>query len=170
MVYIHGINHNAQIRGDNGDPANADRLEAVVRGFCDEKRVAVIAEEYSIEGCKRYSVEESICCAIAREYGLVHVYCDPTADERERIGIPSPDELNEQVTGKPNCSILTPKECGEIDRLTAEHFPKREQFWAEKLVTFRGQDLLFVCGKDHVESFGGLLRRCGWEVQAECGT
>lgn len=164
MIYIHGINHNSQHMGPYHHKGNADAFEATVRQYCASKMIDIIAEEYSVEACRSDSVAESLCCAISRELGLVHLYCDPTSEERATIGIPTPEELRQMVRVERGCKYIIGDDSRYHDQRAAEFHPQREEFWRARLAPFKDKNIFFACGSDHVESFACLLNNAGWET------
>lgn len=164
MIYIHGINHNSQHRGPYHHKGNADAFEAAVRHYCTSRMIDIIAEEYSVEVCQKDSVEESLCCAISRELGLVHLYCDPTSEERSAIGVPTPEELRQMVRVERGCKYIIGDDSRYHDQRVAEFHPQREEFWRARLAPFKDMNIFFACGSAHVESFARLLKNAGWET------
>jgi hypothetical protein len=81
-VYLIGVDHRFQRVGSLGLPPEvtaefASTLKKLVR----EHQIRGVAEEMSIGG--------SLPFLIARELGLPHLYCDPSREIQQRLGIES---------------------------------------------------------------------------------
>ena len=125
-----------------------------------------MAEEFSKQACENSNVTASVCHHVANRLQLRHVYCDPIPTERTRLGIPSQAELEER--GKKELGVKYIKEKEHIDycnRLAAQYHPIREKFWLTTLASHKGENVVFICGNDHVNSFAAILTKNGWEVE-----
>ena len=166
MIYIHGTNHNTQHRGTGSDPEGASRFEKLVESLCGEKDILVVAEEFSKEACEYSDVKASVCHQGANRLQLRHIYCDPISSERTELGIPSQAELVERVKKELGVKIIMGKESNDYyDRLAAQYHNIREKFWLTKLEPHKGENVLFICGSDHIDSFAAMLTKDGWEVE-----
>lgn len=166
MIYIHGINHNTQHRGNGSDVEGASRLETFVEDFYGKKNISILGEEFSEEACEYSSVKSSVCLEISKRLPLLrHIYCDPSSSERQKLGIPSQDELVKQVKKDLGVKIFMGKESNDYyDRLRSQYHDIREMFWLAKLEPYKGKKILFVCGSDHVDSFSAMLLENDWMV------
>jgi hypothetical protein len=166
MIYIHGVNHNTQHRGNSSDAESAIRLEIFVEDFYGKKNISIVAEEFSEEACEYSGVKTSVCLEISERYPLLrHIYCDPSSSERRKLGIPSQAELVKRVKKDLGVKIVMGKESNEYyDRLRSQYHDIREKFWLAKLEPYKGQKVLFICGSDHVASFSAMLLENDWTV------
>jgi hypothetical protein len=93
-VYLIGVDHRYQRVGSLGLPQEvthefACKLEEVVR----EHQIRGIAEEMSIDGLGMHrAAGGSVPFFVAREVGLPHLYCDPSREIQQRLGIVSDAE------------------------------------------------------------------------------
>lgn len=166
MIYIHGINHNTQHRGKGCDPDGASELEKFLESLCGEKDISVVAEEFSNEACEYSDVKVSVCHQVANRLHLTPIYCDPNSSERRKLGIPSQAELVKQAKKELGVKIIIGKESTDYyDRLAAQYHNIREKFWLTKLKPHKGENVLFLCGIEHVDSFTAMLIKDGWEVE-----
>ena len=166
MIYVHGINHNTQHKGKGSDPKGASRFEIFVESLCGEKDITVVAEEFSTEACEKSDVEASICHQVASRIQLLHIYCDPVLSERAELGIPSQAELVERVKKELGIKIILRKEINDYyDQLAAQYHDIREKFWLTKLAPHQSENVLFICGSDHIDSLAAMLVKHGWEVE-----
>lgn len=102
----------------------------------EELNITFIAEEWSEDSSRISSVKTTVPQDIAKRYKIKHMYCDPRKDERKEIGWLSKSD----------------------DYL-------REKFWLNKIKPYLNHNMIFVCGSDHLESFGKLLSKCGYNFQ-----
>ena len=97
--------------------------------------ISILAEEFSDEAKRIWKVSESILEQLAKAKGVEHRFCDPTSVQKREIGI------------------------GESDS------DKRRQFWLSRIRDCKSRNVLFVCGGDHVETFGKELLAAGFDVK-----
>ena len=90
-VYLIGVDHRFQRVGSFGlPPGVTDEFASLLRALAPEHQIRGIAEEMSIEGLGMHrSAGGSLAFLIARELGLPHLYCDPSKETRQRLGIGS---------------------------------------------------------------------------------
>jgi hypothetical protein len=126
-ILIVGTGHEAyQIRPRCGPQDGADAFKRHILQTVRTHRCKTIAEENSVEGLRgRCTVGQEV----AREEVLKHILCDPTASEREEIGI-----------SQDNSDIA-----------------KREGEWVRRVIDLGVYPVLFVCGSTHVSSFAQSL-------------
>ena len=137
MVFLIGVNHIIQHTG-----FSFHQKEAAISEFLEhvemkalELKVKTIAEEWSQEANKNNNVPFSTVQTVATKLDLKHIFCDPTNQERKKHGI----------------------EKSNTDG--------REEFWIERLKEVLQDNILFVCGEDHLESFKSKLNSCGILVE-----
>lgn len=164
LVYLHATNHNTQHLGIDHSREGARVLDRFVRDFCGRELVQAVAEEFTEDMCARFGVSESVCAGVARDMGIMHVYCDMSDAERRTAGVPSQEEVLRRL-GAGEGGILTREEWAEYDSVVRDSFPIREDRWLMALARLQCDSVLFVCGGDHLESFARLLQSRGWAVQ-----
>lgn len=101
--------------------------------------VKAIAEESNVDALEKFSATKSAASAVASKMGIKHLFCEPSIQERELLGI---------------MSIENPAD-----------FKKRENFWLEKLKTIDESPTLFILGAKHVSSFSNLANNSGLSVR-----
>jgi hypothetical protein len=90
-VYLIGVDHRFQRVGSLGLPEEvthefARKLEELVR----EHHIRSIAEEMSIDGLGMHrAAGGSLPFFVARDLALPHLYCDPSREIQQRLGIES---------------------------------------------------------------------------------
>jgi len=167
MLHLFGVNHSGQHRGVSHDPEIVCALECVAQRIFFECNVSVIAEEFSGEACRVAGVERSVCEEMASSLSILHVYCDPTSDERQQYGIPTHDDIRTSIKSELGLQYMIGEEASELlEKRNAQYHAKRESVWASKIQRFRIQHVMFVCGSDHVQSFGSVLKSSGWDIGA----
>jgi hypothetical protein len=149
-VVLVGTAHTIQL-GQLGDiKAFEERLLAL----CNEFEVLAIGEEMSTDVLASRGVSETIGARVARKLGLPHIYCDPSPAERKRLDITSVQDIQLQAFHE----MWTDQQ--KRDRL-AEHFATVERYWLDRLRDTNKWPALYVCGANHVDSFGRLLEASG---------
>lgn len=118
----------------------------------------------SNEGLRRWRVEESSVQAAAAAVCIRHVQCDPDAQQRQALGIPSYDEL------KKARSVVEPtaKEAELLEADERKYWPIRERYWLDRIKHIEHSRVLFIVGPNHIESFAALLALAGYEVRVIC--
>jgi len=168
MIYLVGVEHTkSQWQYQNGSNENS------IAGFTKFLRkhiklfdIRAIAEELSEECLEQQGVSKSTGQTVAQEFHIEHVFCEPSAIERKNLGILSPEEISAQLfPNKPYWQISEDSpEQQQINKEIQRLFRKREEFWLSKIKHLRKENLIFICGKSHVESFKNLLKENKFEI------
>jgi hypothetical protein len=139
MLCLIGVRHDIQF-----DPAphiakvvrdKRGLFKAYVLEVIEKFGIAVLAEEFNDDGKRLWRVSETTLEQIAKNKGIEHRFCDPTAVEREE---------------------------NEIEKSDSD---KREQFWLTRIQDCKDKNVLFVCGDDHFDSFSKKLNAAGFDVK-----
>ena len=143
MLCLIGVDHSVQHDGHAGyEGSTFERLRDEFPTFLDGvARVigaTVIAEESNEDVLNKFKANKSFAYTVASQMNIKHVFCEPSISEREQLGI--------KCIGNPD-DIRT-----------------REDFWLKKLVTLKGERILFILGADHVKSFSELAKKAGFLV------
>ena len=158
MIYLVGVDHRAQRKKREDDFTDCQReFQAVVESGVQSIQAGLVAEEDHPDFLSRDG-KDSILLEIATVHGIGdrHQFIDANDAERERIGYRSQFGFGRD---------RVPAMAHEI----MHHFPKREKFWLSKLQDTLHEDVLFVCGWGHIESFTALLMKAevGYSVRAD---
>jgi hypothetical protein len=86
---------------------------------------------------------------------IPHRFCDPSKEEKERLGI---------ARMKPSCLNGTPDCHREWCKYFGKQWPIREDFWINKLGTYINDRVLFICGANHRCTFRRRLESKGIAV------
>jgi hypothetical protein len=147
MFHIVGTNHELQHTAKPfralADMVNIarDDLKAYLERLAEEIQPAMIAEEYCQD---LMELAPSNVKRVADNLRIAHRFCDPDVYERERLGLP---------LGIHNC-----------DPEREQYFAIKECYWLDRLHDVVDQEVLFVCGAEHVPSFTRLLNERGIAV------
>lgn len=154
MIYIHGINHSIQhFRIDKSDLQKD--FEHSLKSFVLKNKIKVCAEEMSKEALNN---DKSILCDFSHRQKLTHIFCDPDSKERAVLMIPSQDEIKKQL-GYSGLTIEGSAQDNAINAEQSKYWSMRECFWFEKIKNLvHKENILFLCGLDHVVSFSTYLR------------
>jgi hypothetical protein len=162
MLYIIGLNHCAQARKPGIAPTEAQQAFAdCLRRTTAKVRPSLIAEEDSEEALAERG-KISIAKEIAEETGVEHRFCDPTREERKAIGCVDGQTLEREMLlhDDPNLSFEETRVKARAIEIS-RNSPIRERFWLGRLGECCNDDVVFVCGDDHTDSFGKLLKSKG---------
>ncbi|MEK7749557.1 MAG: hypothetical protein AAB277_01105 [Planctomycetota bacterium] len=136
MIYLIGVDPVVQ---HINKEASAEKAKLVaefthhLKEAAKSLRVVLLAEEFSTEALAKSSTTSSTAQKVSRELKIQHRFCDPNLQERHSLCI-----------GKDN-------------------FHRRELYWLDCIRDKRNEDIIFICGNDHLESFTSLLRRKGFQ-------
>lgn len=156
MIYLIGVNHGLQFVNKTSDDKTIDAFDDYVRDLCTEQGIRCIAEEMSIEALNKWGATRYLCKSIADELSIKHIFSDPDSDERKSRGIRSEKEIRDQLG---YTQVLSQSQVKKVDEVLKAEWPRREQFWLEKILEVKAAPILFVLGSSHIESFSNLLTR-----------
>lgn len=162
MVHLIGIAHSYQLRAvkpfRNGGLDNiawsnlACQLESYLHGVVEQLKPRAVGEEYSqaqlrdahLSDDQAYLVAQRVCAL----RGVQHVFCNPDQSEL--------DALYEA-----HCTTKAEDE--------RNGYPIREGEWLRRLLPYtREGAVLFVCGVDHVTTFGRRITASHIETSVVC--
>jgi hypothetical protein len=162
MLHIIGVSHQVQSRKSDDEESEAHHaFSRLLKQIIQEVHPTFVAEEESEENLLEHQ-KVSIVKEIADSERVEHRFCDPNRAQRKAIGYLRSDEILSRLRdllGKnlrfEECSLRA----SAIE--VGQHFRKRERFWLQGLNGCHEQDVLFVCGDGHIESFTELLKNEG---------
>lgn len=152
-LFLIFVNHADQ--GIGHAHGQSDQLFNTLKRICDSKTVYFIAEELSEEALRLQKLHQSTCRAVAHEQRVTHLFCDPDCAEREILGIPSEKQLKTELGIGSAISAFDERRLATKMR---EFWPIREAHWLERIRALQREQGVFVCGRDHRETFPALLR------------
>lgn len=171
MVYIIGIDHLVQYNG----PLPAEILKQFREFLVSKAReldISLIAEEFNEEFLRDvYGATDDTAESAAKLAGIDHIYCDPDEREREMLGIPYYADVRDMVKGKYGITekfIADNEVRKRVELETADEVRRywgvRERFWYERIKRRSHENILFLCGHEHVAGFSELLKNEGVDV------
>lgn len=168
QVYLLGVDHSLQW---NRDLFLTDKLLNYIEKTIVKKKITILGEEFFPEIFKGPPYEEKGITSttikeLANKYKLQHIYCDPNYEERKRLGIRFPYEIRLAAGIK----HIPEEELSEEQRVRLRQEKKpddeiRENFWLNKLKEFSQENVLFICGIQHLESFSDKLKNNSFNIK-----
>jgi hypothetical protein len=167
MFYLIGVNHNSQshLPGATLDRDQAE-LQRCLEISIEKYRPNLIAVEESDETLldkKKGVTYESIPRNVAEAHGIESIFCEPSGDEKRRIGYKDQSQIHLELF---TSGLL--RDCPPGLEAAAAHavaisliFPLREEFWIEKLRKHNQLEVVFVLGEDHLDTFCRRLEGLG---------
>ncbi|MDD1779034.1 MAG: hypothetical protein LUQ65_12785 [Candidatus Helarchaeota archaeon] len=177
MIYLIGVNHGVQDYRWKQYAALIEEFQAYLYAAITNYKITRLAEEYNedyLEGKNPNSVLKDI--SESSPHKLPHLYCDPNTAERQSIGMPSDEEMEEEALKSFNLSYRSFKAfivSEDFDRelfdklkkqkklIGKRYWPLREQFWLDKVKRHIDENILFIVGACHIESFSDLIKHNG---------
>lgn len=172
MLYIIGIDHLVQYNG----PVPSDLLgefKEYIDLLITNLEIDVIAEEFNEEFLVDvYGATEDTAKSAAEKAGIEHIYCDPDSYERAALGIPYYADVADEIKLRHNISdkFISDPEIrkivnSEVYAEVKKYWELRENFWYEKIKDRLHQNILFLCGHEHVYRFKELL--AAYDIESE---
>jgi hypothetical protein len=159
MMYIIGVSHRVQAK-PKGEPDTEDQVayRHALENAIKQIKPVVVGEEYSETALLKIKEDtgrehESITKEVAN---TLHRFCDPVTTERQKMGYVEAIALAQQYQWD-DPEFITRGQAEEI----VKYWPRREQFWVDKIKDVQDKDAIFVCGDGHVESFQKTLEKNG---------
>lgn len=109
-----------------------------MKRFVSEYKIERIWEEFNIDACIVWGIEETIVKTIAENSIIEHEYCEMSEENRLKLWIKPDNEKD---------------------------FPVREQFRLDKIKLQNYNNILFVCWRKHKCTFKPLLEENWYEVK-----
>lgn len=161
MLYLIGTNHCTQYIYESDSLNFRYRVRDFAARLVSEAsrlKIQVLAEELNEEAVanNRNRVIASNVQRVALDLRIAHMFCDPASDQRKALGIPSTQEIKEQLgLGM----FLDPEATSLLEQEERKYWPIREKYWLDRLNSKLEKRVLFVCGADHVERFEDLAAK-----------
>ena len=157
MIYLLGTRHTIQTESKESGPklsAKYERFKKYVADAACSNTVAAIAEETNYELEEQHG-RKSIARLVAESMDppLQYLPCELNRDERRALGILTGDEVVHSISQGVSVEAWTQHRDAEL----LKYFPIREKFWIENLRRLSVQQVLFVCGPDHMRTFSCRL-------------
>jgi len=174
MFYLIGVNHDKQ-RNPPGAAFDADQAElqrCLELAISDHHPSSIAVEESddTLLDKKTGVADESIPRNVALRHGIDIIFCEPSKDQKERIGYKSKSQIHLELSMSGLLNDLPSGLQGTAAHAVemAVMFPKRAECWIEKLNGHLESEVVLVLGEDHIASFGRRLQALGVQSKAIC--
>ena len=170
MIYIIGTSHDIQNHHIDVDDSKVTKYYNFLKQEIQGKSIFMVAEESSIESASQLSTNpgektelEMVVAELNKDAQteIKHIHVDPDRTESKSLGIVRRENML-KILGLEQTK-RTHKQEWIVNSLMAPHDCCREQIWMEKIKPFTHNDILFVCGFMHVETFHHLLTENGYQ-------
>lgn len=161
MIYLLGVDHQVQHQKDIQISKN---FLFYLTKKVKELNITVIGEEWSSELLEENGVTTTTPQDVARELNIAHIFCNPNSEEMKILGIPNREAIKNKL-GIKGLVFLNSYEDKQIIAEQRKYFPIKERFWLNKIKNRLRENIIFVCGTDHLKSFGKLLSDSGCKFQ-----
>lgn len=138
MIYIVGCNHliqhNAELFTEKYTQKKKKEIDDFKQYICKnihQYNISVLAEELN-ETCLLDGTESNLK-SVADEVGKKHLFCEPTLEIKNELGI--------------------------------DNKKKREKYWLKMISPYSCQNIIFVCGMEHLVTFPNLLKKNNLNVK-----
>ena len=166
MIYLIGVEHEVQSISVGGDEtANHIKYRRCLEQAIRTHQPTVVAEEYSDDALGKYALlrqtpQEFFTRQIAAQWSVKHLLCDPDLKTKSALGYQGESTWWTHIFG------LWTHQSSDLELLPAalevvKDFPIRESYWLQQLHNVLGQDVVFICGDYHVDTFGKRLQDNG---------
>lgn len=158
MIYIIGVKHDEQI-GSSKNFDHIKQFKADLESLILDNNISIIAEEFSKQALETYGASPSYEVACTKN--LKYIFCDPDINERKRLGI----QLREETAKNLELDILNlnQQEENQINIAHKKFDDLRENEWLNRIRYNTQDEIVFVCGFGHTETFSSLLKDNGYE-------
>ena len=146
-IHLIGAHHTHAQSSPSGKPETdvqsnyADILTSVIR----DVGAAHVAEEYS-EEAETETKRLSLTPTVATENGAKHRFCDPTREERKKIGYVGQQDLHLHISMHDDDWNISNDEARRKSWALdiGKYFERREHFWLDKIVDLKEKTVVFV--------------------------
>nr|VFK53601.1 MAG: hypothetical protein BECKTUN1418F_GA0071002_102518 [Candidatus Kentron sp. TUN]VFK54298.1 MAG: hypothetical protein BECKTUN1418D_GA0071000_102117 [Candidatus Kentron sp. TUN]VFK55144.1 MAG: hypothetical protein BECKTUN1418E_GA0071001_102518 [Candidatus Kentron sp. TUN] len=140
VIYLVGVHHSIQHNGGDlrlipGLSALRDQFRYYLINATKEFGISVLAEESNEDVLRMFNASESLARSVAGKFGISHAFCEPSLQMRASLGF--------------------------TKHLRGKHHFFRELLWYDKIINYKGQRIIFICGANHVPTFAELIQKKG---------
>jgi len=167
MIYLIGVEHGVQsISVGVEETGDHTKYRICLEQAIQKYQPTVVAEEYSDDALSRSTLlrnksQEFFTRKITTARSVKHFLCDPPLKTKYAMGYQERTGWDMQI------SRLSTRESPSDRALLAaalevvKDFPLRENYWLHHLKDLLQQEVVFVCGDYHVDTFGIRLKKNG---------
>lgn len=152
QIILVGTSHSIQ-----RDKSRSD-FSDYIKGLIEKYNIGAIAEEID---------DQSVVADLSTKLGVFYRNIEPTPEERKALGISSLNEID--------CSIFMEFDDPNSQSAQTESkvrkekvYARRESEWLARVKNINSFPILVICGANHFQSFGDLLKKNGFQVMDEC--
>jgi hypothetical protein len=171
MIYLIGVEHRLQSISVGGE----ETPEQIKYRSCLERAIeqydpTVVAEEYCEDGLKMWAYlrgtpHEYFTKRITDSKGVKHLPCDTGTEVKCVLGFQGTAGWRQQISWLDNHESYKNDEFLPEALDVIKDFALRENYWLEQLRDVLHEDVIFVCGDYHVDTFGQRLHNKGIKTQ-----
>lgn len=149
-IFLIGIDHRKQI-------ITCDYAKEITKMICNlihEEEFDLLAEEWSTDCEAENGI--TILKEIANNLNIKHINCEMSKKEQLKLPFDENDEefqaylVINQIPFKERKKQIKEEEI-------KQNFPVRENYWLNKINSITYNKCLFICGRDHLESFNKII-------------
>jgi hypothetical protein len=171
MIYLIGVEHRVQSIPVGGEEtADQNKYRLCLEQAIQQYQPTVVAEEYSEDALKRSEIsgkgpQEFFTRKITTTRNVKHVLCDPDLKTKYSMGYQERGGWAMQISRLPTCESPLDRTLLPAALEVLKDFPLRENYWLQRLKDVLRQEVVFVCGDYHVDTFGVRLKDNGIRSQ-----
>ena len=146
LCVVFGISHNLQRGFPFCSEEALSRFQRRLDILYGRYGFKCVIEEFNTDALNEAKIAETSVQLFAKRIGVEHSFCDPTAKERDELGIQSENsaKINFEFSMNPTTTL---------EKIIFDANDKREKYWLEVVERQAKFPLLFVCGENHINSF-----------------
>ncbi len=155
MIYIVGVCHEVQFINETSNLPLIGNFANHIIETIKRNNITILAEEWSEQALKAWGSNTDTLRTIAKKLEIEHIFCDPDDAERKKIGYPTRQDMRKTLNLPSTFNTETDLEEAnkKIKEEERKFYPIREKYWLEILGDKIQEDILFVCGDDHIKTF-----------------
>lgn len=145
----------------NAELPETNELSAKLIELVHKFSIDFIGEEFSTDALN-LSGHLSVAQNVAEKFNINHEFCDPDEITRKKIGYPIQSDLRTRF------GIRSSHE-GTVESVARKKYEKlffyiRENYWLDQINKAGTKNIIFICGREHVENFTTKLLESGYSV------
>jgi hypothetical protein len=148
-----GTNHPLQFGETSRAASKVEAFYSYVVALCETERVALIAEEASVESLRIRSVTETVASKVARDRGLKYLMVDLCLNERTLVNVADGQLADIAMSHSPPYGAKSLR-----DRLEKLSDQVRETAWVARTLQAKTWPALLIVCADHVKAVERLVR------------
>lgn len=152
MIYLFGLTHDCQCYNGKNDE-QAESLKIEVNRLLKDNKITILAEEYNQDALKETNGKQTVLQTIKDDNPILkHIFCEMSASMRCDNQIPTRNFIIQK-------RWLNDQDISDdaVREEMRKYYPIREKYWLSKILKHKDEQILFLCGADHIESFSKLL-------------